>query len=127
RRSPPSSACLSRFRSCSPWCASCCVRGGGMSIAVNAFLHDGECLLSAELTGLRTREAMAKDAAAIAEIYNQGIADRMATFETRPSTAAQITEWFTRALVIIVVESEMAGPVAFAAAFPYSDRACYAG
>jgi L-amino acid N-acyltransferase YncA len=36
---------------------------------------------------LRTRTATIADATAIAEIYNQGIADRIATFETEPRSA----------------------------------------
>ncbi len=39
---------------------------------------------------LATRLATPADAAAIAAIYNEGIADRIATFETDPRTAAQI-------------------------------------
>ena len=39
---------------------------------------------------LRTRLATAADAAAIAAIYNEGIADRIATFETEPRTVEQI-------------------------------------
>jgi len=41
---------------------------------------------------LRTRLATVADAAAIAAIYNEGIADRMATFETEPRTAEQLTQ-----------------------------------
>jgi hypothetical protein len=36
----------------------------------------------ADTTELRTRAATLADAAAIAAIYNEGIADRIATFET---------------------------------------------
>jgi L-amino acid N-acyltransferase YncA len=39
---------------------------------------------------LRTRAATLADAAAIAAIYNEGIADRIATFETEPRTTGQI-------------------------------------
>ena len=39
----------------------------------------------------RTRLATPADAPAIAAIYNEGIADRIATFETEPRTSAQIT------------------------------------
>ena len=41
-------------------------------------------------TPIRTRIATAADAAAIAAIYNEGIADRIATFETEPRTPEQI-------------------------------------
>ena len=36
---------------------------------------------------LRTRAATPVDASAIAAIYNEGIADRVATFETEPRSA----------------------------------------
>ena len=80
-----------------------------------------------DTTGLRTRVATLADAAAIAVIYNEGIADRVATFETEPRSAAQIAEWFSGGRLVIVAETENAEPVAFAAAFPYSDRPCYRG
>ena len=73
-----------------------------------------------------TRAAMLADAPAIAQIYNQGIADRVATFETEPRAASEIAEWFRPGVLIVVGE---AGPdiVAFAASFPYSARPCYTG
>jgi L-amino acid N-acyltransferase YncA len=74
---------------------------------------------------LRTRGATIADAAAIAEIYNQGIADRIATFETEPHSVAQIAEWFIGRQLVILAETEQTGPVAFAASFPYSARPCY--
>ena len=67
------------------------------------------------------------NAGTIAAIYNEGIADRIATFETEPRTAEQIAEWFTGRQLVSVAEPEKAGAVAFAASFPYSDRACYSG
>jgi L-amino acid N-acyltransferase YncA len=66
------------------------------------------------------------DAPAIAEIYNQGIADRVATFETEARTASQIAEWFRPGVLIVVGETGSA-IVAFAACFPYSTRICYVG
>ena len=42
-----------------------------------------------------TRIAKPADAAAITAIYNQGIADRIATFETEPRTPDDIAAWFT--------------------------------
>jgi L-amino acid N-acyltransferase YncA len=75
----------------------------------------------------RTRAATVSDAAAIAEIYNQGIADRIATFETEPRSPAQIAEWFTERHLIVVAGTERTGPVAFAASVPYSNRPCYSG
>jgi L-amino acid N-acyltransferase YncA len=76
---------------------------------------------------LHTRPPTLADAALIAEIYNEGIADRLATFETEPRTAAQIEEWLTGRNLVIVAKTRDAGVVAFAASFPYSARPCYAG
>ena len=76
---------------------------------------------------LRTRAATLADAAAIAAIYNQGIADRIATFETEPRSAADIAEWFTGRQLVVVAETGEAGPVAFAASVSLQRRACYRG
>jgi L-amino acid N-acyltransferase YncA len=73
-----------------------------------------------------TRAATPSDATAIAAIYNQGIADRVATFETESRSPDDIVAWFTPGRLIMVAEG-LAGVVAFAAAFPYSTRPCYAG
>jgi len=43
--------------------------------------------------GMRIREATAADAAAIATIYNEGIADRVATLETEPRSAEERAAW----------------------------------
>jgi phosphinothricin acetyltransferase len=67
------------------------------------------------------------DAAAIAEIYNEGIADRIATFETEPRTPEQIERWFDGRHPIILVENEDGAALAFASTSGYRDRACYAG
>ena len=80
-----------------------------------------------DATELRMRAATLADAGAIAAIYNEGIADRIATFETEPRSAAEIAEWFTGRQLVIVAETEETGPVAFAASFPYGARPCYAG
>jgi len=75
---------------------------------------------------MQTRLATAADAAAIAEIYNQGIADRTATFEARPRTADEVRGWFAAVYPIVAVE-ESGRVIAFAVASPYRARACYAG
>jgi L-amino acid N-acyltransferase YncA len=73
-----------------------------------------------------TRPATPADAAAIATIYNQGIADRVATFETEPRSSEDIAAWFQPDRLIVVAEGTE-GVAAFAASFPYSARPCYAG
>ena len=75
---------------------------------------------------VKTRLATPDDAAAIARIYNQGIEDRLGTFETRPRTEADVRGWFDGVHPIVVVES--AGEVvAFGSTSTYRPRECYAG
>ncbi|MGA2737529.1 MAG: arsinothricin resistance N-acetyltransferase ArsN1 family A [Bryobacteraceae bacterium] len=75
---------------------------------------------------MQARQAKLEDAADIARIYNQGIADRTATFETRLRNEDDIREWFDGVHPVLVVE-EAGAVVAFAATFAYRPRACYAG
>lgn len=75
---------------------------------------------------MRTRDARPEDAAAIARIYNQGIEDRVATFETRLRSADDIRAWFDGRHPVVVVEMDEA-VIAFAAASRYRARACYHG
>jgi phosphinothricin acetyltransferase len=72
------------------------------------------------------RLATPEDAEAIARIYNQGIGERIATFETRLRTAAEVRTWFDGRHPVVVVE-EAGAVIAFAATFAYSPRQCYAG
>jgi L-amino acid N-acyltransferase YncA len=72
------------------------------------------------------RAATPADAPAIAAIYNQGIAERTATFETRPRTAEDVAAWLRSRYPVVVVE-DPAGVVAFAATSEYRPRECYAG
>lgn len=72
------------------------------------------------------RQASPEDAPIIAQIYNEGIEDRVGTFETRPRTAQDVAGWFDGIHPIVVVEAN-GGVVAFAATSTYRSRACYAG
>jgi L-amino acid N-acyltransferase YncA len=76
---------------------------------------------------LSTRPPRACAAAAIADIYNQGIADRVATFETEPRSARQIARWFDSGRPIVVAEDADGAVVAFAAGSAYRDRPCHVG
>ncbi len=77
-------------------------------------------------TRITTRAATPADAEVMAAIYSEGIADRTATFETRPRAAADVRAWLDGPRpVVVALEGERV--VAYAAAFPYSPRACYDG
>ena len=78
------------------------------------------------MTTMHARTATPDDAAAIAEIYNQGIEDGGATFETRLRTEADVRRWFDGHHPIVVVEDE-GRVVAFAATSEYRPRECYRG
>ena len=75
---------------------------------------------------MEARPATTDDAPAIARIYNQGIEDRIATFETRLRTPDDILGWFDGAHPVVVVEDK-GEIVAFAATSNYRSRECYAG
>jgi len=75
---------------------------------------------------MTTRPASTQDAGAIAGIYNEGIEDRVAIFETRPRTSDDIRRWFDGIHPVVIVEDN-GEPIAFAAASQYRPRECYAG
>jgi L-amino acid N-acyltransferase YncA len=72
------------------------------------------------------RRARLTDAHGIARVYNQGIEDRVATFETRLRTDAEIEQWLHGRHPIVVCTRGDA-VTAFASTSAYRDRACYAG
>jgi phosphinothricin acetyltransferase len=80
-------------------------------------------------TKLSTRRATPDDAAAIAAIYNEGIADRIATFETEPRSVEQIaTQMREKGDRFPTIVAEQDGRiVAWAGAGPYRARPAYAG
>jgi L-amino acid N-acyltransferase YncA len=74
---------------------------------------------------MKPRVATTADTAAIARIYNEGIADRIGTFETRPRTAEDIGKWFDGVHPVVVVE-DGGQVIAFASCTAYRPRECYA-
>jgi L-amino acid N-acyltransferase YncA len=75
------------------------------------------------------RAARAADAEAIARIYNQGIEERIATFETELRSTAEMQDYIAERegrYPVIVAEQEGV-VVAWAAAGSYRPRACYDG
>jgi L-amino acid N-acyltransferase YncA len=76
---------------------------------------------------LIARPATHADADGIAAIYNEGIADRVATFETRPRTAADVNAWLDGHHPVVVVTDEENRVIAWASTSTYRPRDCYAG
>jgi L-amino acid N-acyltransferase YncA len=74
------------------------------------------------------RAASPADLQAITEIYNQGIEDRVGTFETRARSVDDLRGWLDGPHPIVVVEPAEGGAVvAFASTSAYRSRECYAG
>jgi L-amino acid N-acyltransferase YncA len=76
---------------------------------------------------MKPRAATPSDAPAIARIYNEGIDDRVATFETRHRTAEDVVQWLDGRYPVVVVEDDDGELIAFAATSTYRPRDCYAG
>jgi len=82
-----------------------------------------------ERADLTVRLAAVSDAALITAIYNEGIEDRIATFETEPRTvkliAAQLAERGDRFPTVVVERDSQV--IAWAGAGAYAGRPVYAG
>lgn len=78
-------------------------------------------------TGIRIRGAVPDDASAIAEIYNEGIRGRQATFETRERTAADVEGWLGDRRYPVLVAEGPEGVLGWVSASGYRPRECYAG
>lgn len=76
---------------------------------------------------LAARPASPDDAPILAQIYNEGIEDRVGTFETRPRSVEDVAAWFDGVHPIVVVEADGQGVVAFASTSSYRSRECYSG
>src|SRR4051794_15136923 len=74
----------------------------------------------------RIRPARVDDAPGIAAIYNQGVEERQATFETRLHSGEDFVEALDGSLPFLVAEGER-GVLGWARVSPYSDRGYYAG
>lgn len=75
----------------------------------------------------RIRPARAADVAAIAEIYNEGIRDRVATFEVRERTPDEILPWLESPRHPVLLAEDADGVLGWVAASGYRPRECYAG
>jgi L-amino acid N-acyltransferase YncA len=78
------------------------------------------------MDGVIVRPAQHDDAAAIAEIYNEGIAGGRATFETRLREPEEVATWIDQQgpLLVAADGDEVLG---WARVTPYSERWVYAG
>ncbi|MBS0514291.1 MAG: N-acetyltransferase [Proteobacteria bacterium] len=79
-------------------------------------------------TSISVRAADSRDAAAIADIYNQGIADRGATFETSPRSSGDMLSRLadTRYPLLVAVDDNDT-VLGWAALSSYRSRDCYDG
>lgn len=75
---------------------------------------------------MKARPAAPEDAAAMSRIYNQGIEDRIATFETRQRTPEEVMSWLAGRYPVVAVE-DGGRVIAFAATSTYRPRDCYRG
>jgi phosphinothricin acetyltransferase len=76
---------------------------------------------------LKTRLAEPGDATAIARIYNEGIEDRLGTFETEPRLETDVRVWIESGYPVVVAE-DGGEVIAWASAPPYrAHRPAYAG
>jgi L-amino acid N-acyltransferase YncA len=75
---------------------------------------------------IRVRPAAPEDAAAITAIYNEGIEERIATFETRLRTPDEVLSWLGARYPVLVVEADDR-IAAFASTSAYRPRECYSG
>lgn len=66
------------------------------------------------------------DILAMIQIYNEGIEDRVGTFETRPRSHDDVRAWFDGVHPLVVVERD-GRLVAFGSTSSYRSRDCYAG
>jgi N-acetylglutamate synthase-like GNAT family acetyltransferase len=73
------------------------------------------------------RPARRADAAAIASIYNAGIRGRMATFETRERSVADVEAWFADERHPLLVAESAGRVIGWVRASDYRPRDCYAG
>ena len=83
--------------------------------------------MNARTTDVAIRPAVAGDAPAIARIYNEGIRERVATFETDERAPEDVHAWLGDPAHPVLVAHEGDEVLGWVAASTYRSRACYAG
>jgi L-amino acid N-acyltransferase YncA len=76
---------------------------------------------------MQVRPAQPADTDAVAAIYNHGIAERQATFETRARRPQEVAAWLEEGRPFLVAIDDDGSVVGFARLSPYSIRRAYAG
>jgi L-amino acid N-acyltransferase YncA len=76
---------------------------------------------------MQVRPAERSDVDVVAAIYNHGIAERQATFETRARRPHEVAAWLEEGRPFLVAEDDDGTIVGFARVSPYSVRKAYAG
>jgi len=89
--------------------------------------RDSKSVLPNMNESLIVRGAERTDAPGIADIYNEGIRERRATFETRERTVDEVLKWFEDSRYPIIVAERGGSVVGWVAASSYRTRDCYAG
>jgi L-amino acid N-acyltransferase YncA len=81
------------------------------------------------VTNITIRAAVEADAAAVMDIYNEGIEDRTATFETEPRGIEDIRKRIGESVEypLVVAQSGDGRVIGWAGLSAYRPRACYAG
>jgi phosphinothricin acetyltransferase len=77
-----------------------------------------------------TRDATPNDAEAVRRIYNEGIADRIATLDAEPKSVEDMAAWWadhTGRYAVLVADDEAGNVVGWASLNPYSHRCAYRG
>jgi L-amino acid N-acyltransferase YncA len=76
---------------------------------------------------MQVRPAEPADTDAVAAIYNHGIAERQATFETRTRRPQEVAGWLEEGRPFLVAADADGTVLGFARVSPYSVRRAYAG
>jgi phosphinothricin acetyltransferase len=76
---------------------------------------------------MEIRPAEPRDTEAVAAIYNHGIAERQATFETRARRPPEVAGWLAEGRPFLVAADADGTVLGFARVSPYSVRKAYAG
>lgn len=88
---------------------------------------DAAAAAAGTATAASVRAARPDDAARIAEIYSAGIAERQATFETAPRSAADVRPWLEAERQPVLVAERGGEVVGWARVIRTSERRAYSG